>query len=294
MPHPPTGPVRRARMLLPLLAVCAVAACSAPEKVASGVKKTAAAVGKTSKRALRSVAPQQACILRLREKRVVFSRVPDLEGPRGCGYRDAVQVTAVGGAELSKPAILRCSIAEKIADWMDKSVQPAAESIYDSSVAKIVVFQSYSCRVARGRRARSMKRFRLSQHARGNALDIAGFVLANGRAISVQSHWRWRPKKTAKKSGRAPVAAGGRDSAKSEAKSEAKNAGPKNDPRAFLLRISRDACVSFSKVLTPEYDWFHRHHIHLDMAPEKLCGLKEELKKLFPKGKRRPPVAETR
>ena len=85
---------------------------------------------------------------------------------------------------------------------------------------------SYSCRRLYGRGEGPW-----SQHATGNAIDIAGFVLADGRRISVLHDW----------SG--------------------------SDGEAQFLHRARDgACGAFATVLSPDYNAAHRDHLHLDMG----------------------------
>ena len=71
-----------------------------------------------------------------------------------------------------------------------------------------------------------------SEHATGNAVDIAAFVLADGTRVSVLSDWN----------GKAP------------------------DRVLFLRRVRDGACRAFSTVLSPEYNAAHRDHLHFDMA----------------------------
>ena len=71
----------------------------------------------------------------------------------------------------------------------------------------------------------------LSEHGHANAIDIAAFVLADGRAVDVKSGW-W---------------GGLRE-------------------RNFLRDVHRGACGVFTTVLGPAYDLNHRDHFHLDLA----------------------------
>ena len=77
-----------------------------------------------------------------------------------------------------------------------------------------------------------------SQHAYGNAIDVMGFDLADGTRITVSKDWR---------------------------------AG--NARGAFLRDVAGGACKVFRVVLTPSYDRSHRDHFHLDLGPERLCGI---------------------
>ncbi len=77
-----------------------------------------------------------------------------------------------------------------------------------------------------------------SQHSFGSAVDIIGFDIADGTRILVSRDWR---------------ASGAR--------------------AGFLHEIARGACSVFRVVLTPAYDKYHHDHFHLDLGPERLCGI---------------------
>ena len=70
-----------------------------------------------------------------------------------------------------------------------------------------------------------------SEHARANAVDIAGFRLEDGRRISVAADWNDR-----------------------------------GDKGRFLRDVRDGACRLFSTVLSPDYNRAHRDHLHLDEA----------------------------
>ena len=185
---------------------------------------------------LEKVAPGQACILRLRRAGVQFEVLPDKETKRGCGYTNAVKVTGLRNVAFSRPAVIRCPLALKVVRWVDDVVQPEARLKFAKEVKELDIYSSYSCRNARGR-SWGGKRRRLSQHAHANALDVGGFRLTDGTYIAYRRDWR-----------------------------------KKGADRSFLHDVSVRACEGFSKVLTPDYDWHHRHHIHLDLAEGTLCG----------------------
>jgi len=71
----------------------------------------------------------------------------------------------------------------------------------------------------------------LSAHGHANAIDVAGFVLADGRTVQVKTGW-W--------------------GAFAE--------------RTFLRDVHRGSCNLFTTVLGPSYDANHRDHFHLDLA----------------------------
>ena len=76
----------------------------------------------------------------------------------------------------------------------------------------------------------------MSQHATANAFDIAGFELADGRAVNLLSHWDGK------------------------------------GPEAQFLREVRDGlCEWFNVTLSPDYNALHADHFHVDMGPYLSC-----------------------
>ena len=113
-----------------------------------------------------------------------------------------------------------------MADWLTGVVKAEALEHLQSNIAEVQVMGSYACRsrnnVAGGR---------LSEHARGRAIDISGFTLTDGRQVTVAHDW-----------GKTP-------------------------PGDFLRRIWRKGCGPFATVLGPDADRHHWDHLHLDTSP---------------------------
>jgi hypothetical protein len=100
-----------------------------------------------------------------------------------------------------------------------------------SSVRRIEHCGSFACRNVYGRDSG-----RRSQRTTADALDVAGFVLEDGRRIAVASHRRG------------------------------------DDERAAFLRSThRQACGFFDSVFGPGYNAAHADHLHLDRRPHRLC-----------------------
>lgn len=145
----------------------------------------------------------------------------------GCGWYNAWRVRKVAGARLSPSSpVMRCEHATALALWMVHDVQPAARGILGSPVAIIRHMGTYNCRAIRG--GRKMLVPFPSQHSFANAIDIGGFVLADGRRVDLIRHWR--------------SGARGR----------------------FLRRIYADSCKWFRVKLGPASNRAHRDHFHLD------------------------------
>ncbi|MBH1998408.1 MAG: extensin family protein, partial [Sphingomonadaceae bacterium] len=125
-----------------------------------------------------------------------------------------------------------CPVVAALKLWEWQVVQPAAQRIYGQPVRTIRHFGSFSCRRMYGR---SQGDF--SEHATADAIDIAGFTLADGQRISVLGDW------------------------------------PGEGKDAVFLRAVRDgACDLFSTVLSPDYNAAHRDHFHLDQAERGKTG----------------------
>jgi len=153
----------------------------------------------------------------------------------GCGYSDGVRFADGGSLGVRfRPAGLgvACPVAAGLAAWEWNSVQPAARALLGTRVAAIRHFGSYNCRRLYGRDAGAW-----SEHSTADAVDVAGFVLADGRQVDVAADWR----------GNGPEA-------------------------AFLRRVRDGACRSFATVLSPDYNAAHRDHLHLDQAERGAAG----------------------
>jgi len=146
-----------------------------------------------------------------------------------CGYSDAVRFKSGGalGIALAPAGVgMACPVAAGLAMWEWNVVQPAAQARFGSAVVTIDHFGSYNCRRIRGSDSRHW-----SEHATANAIDIAGFRLADGTRITVARDWRSDGKKA-----------------------------------AFLHDVRRGACDVFATVLSPDYNAAHADHLHLDQA----------------------------
>ncbi len=96
---------------------------------------------------------------------------------------------------------------------------------FGQPVAEIRQFSAYSCRTVNNLPGKG-----LSEHAYGNALDIAVFTLADGRKINVEHGWRGAP-----------------------------------EEQGFLRDVQAAACQQFSTVLAPGSNVYHYNHIHVDL-----------------------------
>lgn len=102
-------------------------------------------------------------------------------GGRGpCGMMTPLKVFELPSSRvaLSKPTTMTCQMIPVLDRWTQDVVQPAAMQQFGTSVTEIETAGSYSCRRINGSGT-------LSEHAFGNAMDVTGFKLADGRRIKV-------------------------------------------------------------------------------------------------------------
>jgi hypothetical protein len=136
------------------------------------------------------------------------------------------RAAVTGGAVSVQPAAtLACPIVSTLDTWLASGVQPAAMKWFGAPVAEIKQISAYSCRGMNGQPGA-----RISEHAFGNALDIAAFTLADGRRIVVKDGWRGAP-----------------------------------EEQGFLRDVQASACQHFSTVLAPGSNAYHYDHIHVDL-----------------------------
>ncbi len=246
--------VRRVRqpLLVLALAAAALSACSIGQKPQRPAWRTQA---------------ENAC---LAERRVAPSEyialAPEVDGPGICGLTRPFKVTALqgGAVAFNATATLDCSMVAELDAWLADAVQPAAQARFGQQIVQINSMGSYACRGMNNQRGTQ-----LSEHSFGNALDIGGFVLADGREITLVRDWRHGDAQT----------------------------------RAFLMDVHRGSCGHFSTVLAPGSNAFHYNHIHVDLAmhgrsgrsickPEPQETPPPESSPLIAQGRAPPPGAE--
>ena len=151
----------------------------------------------------------------------------EIDGPGVCGLERPLRVSGLAGGRVwvLPAATVGCPITAGLERWVKDSVQPAAYRYFGRPVVAIRQIASYGCR---GRNGNSYGA--PSEHAFGNALDIAGFRFAGGEEITVVQGW-WR--------------------------------GSARE-RAFLKTVFVGACDEFYTVLGPGSDSHHYNHIHVD------------------------------
>jgi hypothetical protein len=166
---------------------------------------------------------------------ITFETLAPLGQPGGCGVAAPILIKAIGGTRIEPPAEANCAFAEQLHGWVTSSLQPSASSILGRELVQIDNASAYVCR--RRNHARSGK---LSEHAKGNALDIARLRFSGDESSTVKGDWSGLRAKT-----------GTSKKAK------------------FLAMIRRDACIRFTTVLGPGSDRAHGDHFHVDYVRRK-------------------------
>jgi hypothetical protein len=169
--------------------------------------------------------PPSACRLALAEK-AAFVALPPITGPGECGAADAVRLEGLVLADWSRvtfnpPAVLRCEMATALVDWMRDDVAATAATL-GGRLATIENYDSFDCR-GRNRVVGA----KISEHGKGNAIDIRAFRLVDGR------RFEWTDVTVVK---------------------------------SLRERLKAGACARFSTVLGPGSDGYHEEHVHVDIA----------------------------
>jgi len=163
------------------------------------------------------------CIGKLAGLGAQYTPLPDRSFGGGCTVNGAVRLDRIS-VPVNGIGPMACALAQNFTAWVRYGVQPAARIYLGSEVVRVDSFGTYACRNVAGSG-------RLSEHARANAVDIAAFLLADGRRISIQNDWY----------------------------------GDEGS-RQFLRVVRNSACKRFRTVLSPDYNAAHHDHLHFDMG----------------------------
>jgi hypothetical protein len=154
-----------------------------------------------------------------------IERLPRLIGPEDCGGRDMVELDGVvlpdqSRVEVKPAAVLRCAMAESFVAWVRDDVSGRI-AVLGAALRGVEIYDSYECR---GRNR--VPDAKLSEHGKGNAIDVRAFMLADGRRIELTDTAVAKP---------------------------------------LRQELQETACRRFTTVLGPGADSDHNGHIHLDI-----------------------------
>jgi len=153
--------------------------------------------------------------------------LPNEDKGGGCTLIDTIKLMDFG-VPSTNLGPMTCPLAANFAAWARYGVAPAARLYLGADVVRIETFGTYACRNIIGNPNIAGRR---SEHAHANAVDVSGFVLSDGRRITIQNDWT------------------------------------QDGPASQFLRVIRaSACKRFRSVLSPDYNAAHYNHLHFDMG----------------------------
>jgi hypothetical protein len=174
------------------------------------------------------------CLANLGRTEANFTPLPDQYYGAGCSTLNTVKLVSLrsdtASLGLANLGPVTCPLAQTFAAWARFGVDRAAQQIMGSPLARIETMGSYNCRTIAGSD-------RMSAHSTANAIDVAAFVLADGRRISVKGDWT----------------------------------SGSNQARAFLQTVHASACKRFGTTLGPAYNAAHRDHFHVELSGKSFC-----------------------
>lgn len=167
-----------------------------------------------------------ACTAELTAIGAQFALLERIDDGNGCGIDRPLELRTLGnGVTLSPPGTMRCATAVNLARWTRDVVVPMLRKSQPAErLSAVDQASAYVCRKRNG-----ADTGKISEHARGTAIDIAGFTFASGRTFKIQPREQ------------EPTLNG-----------------------AFQRAIASAACLYFSTVLDPGSDAAHETHLHLD------------------------------
>lgn len=177
---------------------------------------------------------ENACMRRTKLAASAYiEQISKINGRGACGVKKPLKVKALadGTITIGPTATIGCPMTAALERWMQDAVQPAALAWFGMPVSEIKQVSDYSCR-----RRNNARKGKLSEHAFGNALDIAGFTLVNGQTVTILKGWK----------------------------------GTKGE-RGFLREVFAHGCRHFKTALGPGVK-YHADHFHFDLAHHNDAG----------------------
>jgi len=166
-----------------------------------------------------------ACLSELTSQKVVFEQLPTVK-EQGCELSGAIKLaslsTPFGDVSLSSKPIMLCSFGRQFSGWVRDVAAPLTFGYTGQRLAQVETGSAFACRSRYDKPGLVP-----SEHAKGDAIDIGSFVLADGRRIPVKQQ----------------------------------NSDFSTD-LVHALRMT--ACGYFTTVLGPGSDTAHEEHLHFD------------------------------
>jgi len=225
---------RRPPLLLELIASIVLLAPASPLGAASGAGPAEKQPNKTTQetKPLVSVSAMTAsdyaaCVAELASRKIAFEPVGEASD-EGCALSGAVRLAAIatasGNVSLTGKPMMLCSFARQFSAWVSAVAAPLALGYTGQRLAEIETGSAFACR------ARYDKPGQVpSEHAKGDAVDIAAFMLADGRRLAVKEQ-----------------------------------ASDPPSARDLVRALRTTACGYFTTVLGPGADAAHAEHFHFD------------------------------
>lgn len=170
-----------------------------------------------------------ACLLELTMLGADYEEQPPVTDPDtpDCGIdRPILLRKPLPGIEITGGAQMRCDTARHLAHWLRDFVRPASAMLPGPQrLSGLEPGSTYQCRATVGNDSA-----KLSEHAFGNAFDIAAFRFDDGSRIAVEPR---------------------------------EDSGDMQE--AFQRAVRGTACLYFTTVLGPGANAAHDNHLHLDI-----------------------------
>ena len=175
-------------------------------------------------------AEEAACRSRLKVLGVEFEeKKAESDAKIGCSIPYPLMLKTLGTAiDIAPEAEMNCAMAEAAARFFAETVAPAAKAQFGAGLKSVSQASAYVCRPRHNGQ-------KMSEHAFGNALDIASFTLTDGTNIEIKP-------------------------------------APPEKEKKFLDALRKAACGPFKTVLGPGSDPDHELHFHLDLEPRRNGG----------------------
>lgn len=174
----------------------------------------------------------KACLSELKELGAEFREIDTIKGEEaGCGIASPLELSVViPGIKLEPKGTMRCEAALALSRWAKNVVVPTAKiAMPDRQVTAFGQASTYICR-----NRNSAETGKISEHAKGNAVDIATMTFDKGEPLVMKPR--------------------GEDGTMEG---------------AFQRTITTAACLFFRTVLSPGSDATHQDHLHLDVLERK-------------------------